>query len=56
MLKDEEIRAVLLASPDAEEAAAALVARANAEGGRDNITVLVVQIQQPLDGGDALVA
>jgi serine/threonine protein phosphatase PrpC len=56
MLADTEIRDVLLAEPSAEGAAATLVARANAEGGRDNVTVLVVQVANPIEEGDALVA
>jgi PPM family protein phosphatase len=44
---DEEIRAVLLASPDLENACGRLVALANARGGQDNITVLAAGV-----GGD----
>ena len=42
-LPDEEIR-VLLAAPDPQRAATALVAAANDAGGRDNITVIVVDV------------
>lgn len=37
-------------------AASTLVARANDEGGRDNVTALVMQIEQPPQGEDVLVA
>jgi serine/threonine protein phosphatase PrpC len=56
MISDAEIRDVLLAENSAEGAATMLVERANAEGGRDNVTALVVQVEKPHDGGDALVA
>ena len=55
MVSDQEIRDVLLAEDTAESAATMLVARANAGGGRDNVTALVVQVA-PVDGGDVLVA
>ena len=56
MLTDEEIRDVLLDEGTAEAAASTLVARANDEGGRDNVTALVMQIEQPPQGEDVLVA
>jgi len=56
MLTDEEIRDVLLAEGNAEDAASMLVARANDEGGRDNVTALVVQIEEPPQGEDVIVA
>jgi PPM family protein phosphatase len=39
-----EVAAVITSSPDPQEAADALVARANAAGGNDNITVVVVDV------------
>jgi len=56
MISDEEIRDILLAETTAEAAATHLIARANAEGGRDNVTALVVQVEEPVAEGDALVA
>ncbi|HSO38341.1 MAG TPA: protein phosphatase 2C domain-containing protein [Labilithrix sp.] len=56
MISDEEIRAVLVAEVDAESAASMLVARANAEGGRDNVTVLVIHVETPVAEGGVLVA
>jgi protein phosphatase len=41
---DEEIRELLLATPGAQPAADALVGRALANGGRDNITVVVLDV------------
>lgn len=44
MVSDAEIAALLKAYPDQEQAAAALVEVANSYGGRDNITVVVVDV------------
>ena len=55
MISDDEIRDVLVAEDTVESAAAMLVARANAEGGRDNVTALVVHVAA-VDAGDVLVA
>jgi len=44
---DDEIAAILAANPTPQAAAEALVAAANAHGGRDNVTVVVVDV---LDG------
>lgn len=41
-VSDVQIRAILLAEPDAQRAAEALVGAALAAGGRDNVTVVVV--------------
>lgn len=43
-LDDEAIAAVLVAAIDPQTAAEELVARANAAGGRDNVTVVVVEV------------
>ena len=42
MVGDEEIGRILLAHPEPEEAAKALIEEANANGGRDNISVVIV--------------
>ncbi len=47
MVKDDAIREVLAAHPDPNEAVKALVERANAGGGRDNITVILVVVKDP---------
>jgi len=43
-VSDEAIREILLSIPDPQEAAQSLVDRANATGGSDNITVVVVDV------------
>ncbi len=43
-LSDEKISAILAASPNEQEAAGALVDGANAAGGRDNITCVLLRI------------
>jgi protein phosphatase len=42
---DERIAALLAAAPDAEAAARALVAAALADGGSDNVTVIVARME-----------
>jgi PPM family protein phosphatase len=49
MVTDEAIAAVLGAEADPEAACTTLVAQANAAGGRDNITVLIVRFDPPPD-------
>lgn len=49
MASDEAIREELLAEPSPERASRALVQRANAGGGRDNITVVLVRVSDPKD-------
>jgi hypothetical protein len=44
-VSDEEINAVLNKNPDVSEAARALVQLANLNGGRDNATVLIVDVR-----------
>lgn len=48
-VEDDEIAAVLAANDQPQSAADALVAAANASGGRDNVTVVVIDV---LDGDD----
>ncbi len=45
MVPDEQIRDVLQANPEPEAACQALIAAANEAGGKDNITVLVVNCE-----------
>ncbi|AUX42177.1 uncharacterized protein SOCE26_036040 [Sorangium cellulosum] len=49
MATHEAIRDVLLAQPDPEKASQALIEKANAGGGRDNITVILVRVSDPKD-------
>jgi protein phosphatase len=47
MVPDEDIQGILNAQPDLDKAVQTLVDRANARGGRDNITVVLVQVKDP---------
>ncbi|HPO14079.1 MAG TPA: protein phosphatase 2C domain-containing protein [Candidatus Hydrogenedentes bacterium] len=47
MLQDEEIGTILTNNKDREEACRHLIARANEEGGVDNITVVIVDVEGP---------
>ena len=52
MVSSREIRDVVVAASDLDEAARGLVNAANAGGGEDNITVVLFQIDEDGDGGD----
>jgi protein phosphatase len=45
MLADEQIVAILMAELDPEQAARRLVAGANEQGGKDNVTAVVARIE-----------
>lgn len=47
MLKDREIGRILWETPDRELACRQLIERANEEGGRDNITVAILDVVRP---------
>ena len=47
MVPDDQIQAIMNEEPDLEKAVHKLVDRANARGGRDNITVILVQVKDP---------
>lgn len=47
MVADADIQQVLIDEPDLSKAVQKLVERANARGGRDNITVVLVQVKHP---------
>lgn len=47
MVPDEMIRAIVLEAPDLQAAVDKLVATANERGGRDNITVILVELHAP---------
>jgi len=49
MVDDKGMCEELVREPDPERAAAALIERANAGGGRDNITVILVRVSDPKD-------
>lgn len=49
MATHEAIRDILLSEPDPEKASQALIEKANASGGRDNITVILVRVSDPKD-------
>jgi protein phosphatase len=46
MVPDEPVREILMGEPDLEAAVHTLVETANAQGGRDNITVVLVKIME----------
>jgi serine/threonine protein phosphatase PrpC len=47
MVQDTDIQQILNDEPDLSKAVQKLVERANAKGGRDNITVILVQVKDP---------
>jgi serine/threonine protein phosphatase PrpC len=47
MVSDDKIRDILLAEPNMDRAVEKLVETANAGGGRDNITVILVAVKDP---------
>jgi serine/threonine protein phosphatase PrpC len=53
MLAEEEIAALLLENPRLRDAGEALIVAANAAGGRDNITVVLLRLEDALAGGQA---
>jgi PPM family protein phosphatase len=46
MLSEQEVAAVLLANPGLRDAGEALIAAANDAGGRDNITVVLIRLEE----------
>lgn len=46
MIEDQDILAVLLAKPNIEEAVKQLIWEANNAGGRDNISIILAQVQE----------
>jgi protein phosphatase len=56
MVDDAGIAAVLAASPDPTAAATALVDAANANGGKDNVTVVIVRVSSPVGPAPITVA
>jgi protein phosphatase len=52
MIEDEEILQVVAETPDLNEACRRLVAMANEHGGEDNITAVIVRVEDMADEGD----
>jgi len=55
MISEEQIMAVLLAHPRLRDAGELLIAAANEAGGRDNITVVLLRLEEVQVGQEALV-
>ena len=51
MVSDAKIRDIILGSPGIEDACHRLVLKANQQGGKDNITVVLVMIEQMAEEG-----
>jgi serine/threonine protein phosphatase PrpC len=49
MTSNEAIREILVSEPDPQKASRLLIEKANAGGGRDNITVILVRVSDPKD-------
>lgn len=49
MVKDEDIKEILTKNADVESAVKLLIEKANAAGGRDNTTVIVVRVSPPAE-------
>jgi serine/threonine protein phosphatase PrpC len=56
MIGEDQIAATLLAHPGLRDAGEALIAAANQAGGRDNITVVLLRLEEVRPGAPALVA
>ncbi len=53
MVRDEELEAILREEPDPQRAATRMVARANDNGGEDNLSVIVVAVEAVEEAGNA---
>jgi serine/threonine protein phosphatase PrpC len=51
MVIDEEIKQIVTTTPDVREACRRLIQRANERGGEDNITAVLIRIQEGDEGG-----
>jgi protein phosphatase len=47
MISDDELRAIIVGAPDIGEACRRLIGKANEHGGEDNITAVVIRIEDP---------
>jgi protein phosphatase len=49
MVEDEEIERIVVQNPDIREACTKLIARANEHGGEDNVTAVLIKIEEQVD-------
>lgn len=49
MVTDDEIQKIIVQNPDIREACTTLIARANEHGGEDNVTAVLIKIEDHLD-------
>ncbi len=56
MINDEEIERVITGTPDIRSACKQLIERANEHGGEDNITAILIKIEEHRDSGDLSIA
>jgi protein phosphatase len=49
MVQDEEIQKIVVQNPDIRDACAKLIARANEHGGEDNVTAVLIKIEEQLE-------
>jgi serine/threonine protein phosphatase PrpC len=53
MVSDDDIEQIVTIAPDIREACRKLIQRANERGGEDNITAVLIQIEEPDRGADS---
>jgi len=51
MVQDDEIQRIIVSNPDIRDACAKLIARANEHGGEDNVTAVLIKIEEHVDAG-----
>jgi serine/threonine protein phosphatase PrpC len=49
MVQDEEIQKIIVSNPDIRDACSKLIARANEHGGEDNVTAVLIKIEEQVD-------
>jgi len=49
MVTDDEIQKIVVQNPDIRDACTKLIARANEHGGEDNVTAVLIKIEDHLD-------
>ncbi len=49
MVQDEEIEKIIVSNPDIRDACAKLISRANEHGGEDNVTAVLIKIEDQVD-------
>src|SRR5262249_31084723 len=50
MVQDDEIQKIVVSNPDIRDACSKLIARANEHGGEDNVTAVLIKIEDHGDG------